>query len=123
MLTYDRGLEYYIILTVPINYFDLIPYVELKTRMRCELRENGRKIVIANTKATDARLLMSQYYKEREEKWFDTGIICNKINDSPIDLTDDENRLRLAVFDHLSKLGDINRLGLEEGWYDYGRYY
>lgn len=116
MISCNRGLEYHIILDKEYDYFDIIPDLEKLTKHHIILEKNIIKVIL--TKNTDSRLLKSNYYLERKNNWFDFNLAhCYKINDSPIQLIDNEKQIINIIEDNLNdKITD-------KGWFDVAYYY
>jgi hypothetical protein len=84
-------------------------------------KNNTKKIIIANTKATDDRLIKSEYYNQRKNEWF-MGNYNNKyepINDNiDIELSESEKELLNKIINE----NDIEKHGWYESWYIYDTY-
>ena len=67
--------------------------------------KNVQRIIIAGTRATDDRLLISQYYLKRKDRWFhENQARCDKINDDEnVDIelnTSEKNNLANLIREH-----------------------
>ena len=76
---------------------------------------NNSYHIIANTKATDDRLVQSQYYKDRKSEWFQVNssqrqFISNELPD--MHLSEEEKQKTDTIFQ--DRKDDI----IEYGWYD-----
>lgn len=102
---FDKNFDYYKILTSYIDKYKVIPFWE------------DGKIIIANTKNTDKRLMESSYYKERCETWFeDNDFRQTPINIVDIELTSDEKDYLEFI------LTNFKDAVIRHGWYDVNYY-
>jgi hypothetical protein len=78
----------------------------------------GRRVCIASTRQTDARLLASDYYARRKDSWFSRHVTwCVKIDETDLDvaLTAGERTLLDATLQTSNEKKEENTT---HGWYD-----
>lgn len=109
-MTQDHGLEYRLIINwepnnSDDNFVNLIADFLKKFKSILQywyLGDNSWCVQIVNTKNSDARLLNSEYYLEREETWFDEwDMKPTKLEDGVLELTNQEKEELTFINDYL----------------------
>lgn len=112
MIVIDHGIEYAIEFDPTFDFYPaLARYIE-NFKKQVHWDEKGR-IVIASTKQTDDRLVISSYYLERQSEWFSTNHVnCEAIDSNEFTLTAAEQVYLDFI---LKEFGDAV---IRHGWYD-----
>jgi len=113
MMTIDHGIEYHVEFDGTFDFYPALSKYIAAHKKQPHWDPAGL-IVIANTKATDERLVVSQYYHDSERRWFDITQGKKRImqTDESFTLTDDER-------DYLSfVLRELGYAVVYHGWYE-----
>lgn len=113
MMVIDRGLEYRVVFDKSFDFYSILADY-IATYKKQVMWKDGI-VVIAPMSATDARLVVSQYYIEKKEGWFsDTrpGTAVDLGGATPIELLDEEKEYLLFVIEQFGPAV------ISHGWYD-----
>ena len=112
MIGVDHGLEYHVEFDKSFDYYPaLSKYI---SHHKKQVYWGAGVIVIAGTHATDDRLLVSKYYKDRKDSWFNVIPGKSSIDKGIIDMTlsDSEKEYLKYILD------EFGEAVISHGWYD-----
>ncbi len=130
MISHQRGVVYYVVLSKDIDQYLYRPDIEKSQRysITCKievlkdyLHKKRNIIVVVPMDQSDDRLLNSRYYKNNKERWSDKSqgawvLYQDLVAD--ITLSDKENAVITEILNHPELVDNIEN----HGWYDVSRY-
>jgi hypothetical protein len=110
MTSLEHGVEYCVLLKSGCDYYGVLAEIIAKYK---NIKHGGGKMIIANTKDTDDRLLVSNYYAGEKNVWFSNfePKSC-KLDSIDIELNGKEKEM----LNHI--LNGLQEQVVEHGWYE-----